>query len=250
MIPQRFTTQNRCYQTSGTIVPKGIMLHSVGCAQPDPEVFIRNWNNTSCDIGVHAICGPHEGYQLLPWNKRGWHAGAAYKGGPSANDTHIGIEMTEPSTIKYTGGASFIDLSPLDTCDHVRYCYNQAVKMCAELCTMFGFNPLTDIISHAEGHAMGIASNHGDPTHLWKKCTSLGFTMDGFRKDVQKYMDATVVNAKPSSWAEDDCEWAKSLGIFAGDEKGNMHWHEPITREEVAVVLHRLYVIVREQGRG
>lgn len=242
MIKVHLTTENRCYNTSGTIVPKGLMLHSVGVPQPDPDVFIRSWNSWDCDIGVHGLIGADECYQLLPWNKRGWHAGVANKGGPSANDTHIGIEMTEPSTIKYIGGATFTDLNIFETQRFITKTYNNAVRMFAELCIEFGFNPITDIISHAEGYVMGIASNHGDPTHLWSRYPSLGFTMNGFRKDVKKYMDASV---QPSLWAKEACDWCMAQGLFKGDEFGDFHWKTPITREEIAVVLYRM-----AEGRG
>ena len=43
-IEKRILTQNPCYQASKTITPKGIMVHSLGVAQPDPEVFARRWN--------------------------------------------------------------------------------------------------------------------------------------------------------------------------------------------------------------
>jgi hypothetical protein len=50
-------------------------------------------------------------------------------------------------------------------------------------------NPLEDgvVISHSEGYKRGVASNHGDPVHLWKGL-GLSYTMDGFRKDVKAAM--------------------------------------------------------------
>ena len=55
------------------------------------------------------------------------------------------------------------------------------------LCKEYGLNPLTDIISHKEGHAKGIASNHGDPEHLWKGL-GMSYTMDTFRQAVKAAM--------------------------------------------------------------
>ena len=57
------------------------------------------------------------------------------------------------------------------------------------LCEKYSLNPLADgdIISHKEGCARGIASNHGDPEHLWTQL-GLGYTMDGFRKAVKAAM--------------------------------------------------------------
>ena len=35
-LSQEFLTENDCYQAGRKIVPKGIMVHSTGVAQPDP----------------------------------------------------------------------------------------------------------------------------------------------------------------------------------------------------------------------
>ena len=179
-------TKNPCYTAGRKITVKGLMLHSVGCAQPSASVFIKNWNSASFDRAcVHGFIDGNDGtvYQTLPWDHRGWHAGGA------ANNTHIGVEMCEPACIKYTGGATF-------TCSNLeeaRACaqrtYNAAVELFAMLCDKFGLNPLADgvIISHAEGSQRGVASNHGDPDHLWRQL-GMSLSMDGFRKDVKAKM--------------------------------------------------------------
>ena len=43
-ITQQFLTENDCYRAGRTITPQGIMVHSTGVAQPDPDVFLRRWN--------------------------------------------------------------------------------------------------------------------------------------------------------------------------------------------------------------
>ena len=93
----RDDSRYRIFQDCG---PRGLMLHSVGCPQPDPAVFVRTWN---CDYSacVHAFVGADEVYQTLPWNFRGWHCGG------DANNTHIGVEMTEPGCIQYITGSNF-----------------------------------------------------------------------------------------------------------------------------------------------
>lgn len=47
--------------------------------------------------------------------------------------------------------------------------YEAAVELFAMLCKQYNLNPTADgvIVSHREGHSRGIASNHGDPEHLW-----------------------------------------------------------------------------------
>lgn len=63
------------------------------------------------------------------------------------------------------------------------------MELFAYLCKKYSLNPLADsvIISHREGHSRGIASNHGDPEHLWTQLGT-GYTMDGFRKAVKAAM--------------------------------------------------------------
>lgn len=40
---------------------------------------------------------------------------------------------------------------------------------------------------------------------------------------------------------DDELIWCTNVGIFQGDENGNMNWKNNITREEVARVISRLY---------
>ena len=61
------------------------------------------------------------------------------------------------------------------------------MELFAILCRMYELDPMGDgvVLSHKEGHARGIATNHGDPEHLWNGL-HMGYTMDGFRKAVKK----------------------------------------------------------------
>lgn len=182
---QSILTKNPCYTAGRKITVKGLMLHSVGCSQPNAMVFINNWNSASYDNAcVHGFIDGNDGtvYQTLPWNHRGWHAGGA------ANNTHIGVEMCEPACIKYTGGSSFTCSDTATAKAVANRTYNAAVELFAMLCKEYGLNPLTDIISHREGHAQGVASNHGDPEHLWNGL-KLGYTMDIFRQAVKAKMN-------------------------------------------------------------
>ena len=194
-IIQSILTKNPCYTAGRKITVKGLMLHSVGCNQPSAEVFIKRWNPPADrQICVHAFIDGNTGdvYQCLPWNHRGWHCASGNKG--SGNNTHIGVEMCEPACIKYTGGSTFT-CSDLDSARAtVQRTYDTAVQLFAHLCKTYDLDPMTDIISHYEGYWQGIASNHGDPEHLWKGL-GMGYTMDTFRKAVKAAMgvsDAVV----------------------------------------------------------
>jgi N-acetylmuramoyl-L-alanine amidase CwlA len=185
-IVETILTKNPCYTAGKKITVKGLMLHSVGCPQPSAAVFVKNWNSASYDRAcVHAFIDGNDGtvYQTLPWNHRGWHGGGA------SNNTHIGVEMCEPACIKYIGGATFTCSDITEAKAVAKRTYEAAVELFASLCKEYSLDPLADgvIISHAEGYKRGIASNHGDPEHLWKQLNT-GYTMDGFRKAVKAAM--------------------------------------------------------------
>ena len=191
---------------------KGLMLHSVGCPQPKASVFINSWNSPSYDNAcVHGFIDGNDGtvYQTLPWNHRGWHCGSGSKG--SGNNTHIGVEMCEPACIRYTSGSNFTcsDLSAARAV--AKRTYEAAVELFAYLCKQYNLNPAADgvIISHREGHSRGIASNHGDPEHLWKGL-GLGYTMDGFRKEDVKAAMGGAGTAEPENggWYRVRKSWA------------------------------------------
>ena len=170
--------KNKCYQAGGVLHPQGIMLHSVGCAQPSAAVFARSFNQYQpggSSVCVHAFAqADGTVYQLLPWEMRGWHCGG------SANSTHIGVEMTEPSE-----GMTYAEAA-----EQIAGTYHTAVELFAALCKQYGLDPAQDgvIIGHAEGHRRGVASNHADPELLWRTY-DMGYTMDGFRADVAEAMN-------------------------------------------------------------
>lgn len=186
-------TKNPCYKAGKKITVKGLMLHSVGCPQPKASVFLSSWNSASYDNAcVHAFIDGNDGtvYQTLPWNYRGWHCASGKNG--SGNNTHIGVEMCEPACIKYTGGSSFTCSDKATARAVAKRTYQSAVELFAMLCKKYNLNPTADgvILSHREGYKRGIASNHGDPEHLWNGL-GLSYTMDGFRKDVKAAMEGT-----------------------------------------------------------
>lgn len=217
---QSFLTGNPCYKKNQTITPKGLMLHSVGTPQPNARVFTQSswWNGSSATACVHGFIDGVTGivYQTLPWTRRGWHCGSGSKG--SANNTHIGVEMCEPDCIKYTSGCAFTCSDKVKAISIAVRTYNAAVELFAELCKQFNLDPLKDgvIISHREGHARGLASNHGDVEHLWNGL-GLNYTMKCFREDVAEAMGAvgiiepesSIIAADIAPTALDEYGWLK-----------------------------------------
>lgn len=239
-IVQAYATKNRCYQVAAPLTPRGIMLHSIGCPQPNAAVIAQNYNQyrpNGQSVCVHAFV-QRDGtvYQTLPWTVQAWHCGGA------ANATHIGIEMTEPASIVYTGhGAEWRDLDPAATETHIKGTYAAAVELFAQLCAQFDLDPLADgvIISHAEGAARGVASAHADPTHLWRE---FGLTMDGFRADVAAKMAAGntdeedddmiryhSIGEMPIYYREEAAQLVDS-GALQGDNNGDLNVSEDMIR--------------------
>ena len=238
-IIEAFAVKNKCYQAGTPLKPRGIMLHSIGTPQPSAAVLARYFDQYQPggqSVCVHAFAqADGTVYQTLPWEMRAWHCGGA------ANDTHIGVEMTEPASIVYTGGASWRDLDPAATETHVRGTYAAAVELFAQLCERYALDPLEDgvIISHAEGAARGVASAHADPTHLWR---AFGLTMDGFRRDIAAALAAknTVeegndmiryhsIGDMPSYYREEAAQLVDS-GALQGGDNGDLNVSEDMIR--------------------
>ena len=126
--------------------------------------------------------------------------------------------------------------------------YTKAVWLFATILKQVG-GKASEIVSHAEGYQLGIASNHADVGHWFPLH---GKTMDVFRADVKKVINGGVVEEDkkkdnmtnvdtPATWAKEACEKAsKKIGT---DDKPIMDGTRPadnITRQEMAVMLNRL----------
>lgn len=228
---EAFTAKNKCYQAGAPLTPQGIMLHSIGTPQPSAAVLARYFDQYQPggqSVCVHAfVQADGTVYQTLPWEMRGWHCGGA------ANNTHIGIEMTEPDvSMPYAAAA-----------EQITGTYRTAVALFAQLCGVYGLDPLADgvIIGHAEGHRRGVASNHADPAYLWDTY-GMGFTMDGFRRAVAEAMagakeeeeetDMTRYNtvAEMPAWAREEAQRLIDCGALKGGADGRLDLSEDMLR--------------------
>lgn len=226
-----FTTGNKCYQVGALLRPQGLMLHSIGCPQPDAAALVRYFDQYQPggqSVCVHAfVQADGTIYQTLPWEMRGWHCGGA------ANSTHIGVEMTEPD----------VSMSYAEAAEQITGTYRTAVALFAQLCGVYGLDPLADgvIIGHAEGHRRGVASNHADPELLWNTY-GMGYTMDGFRRAVAEAMagakeeeeetDMTRYNtvAEMPAWAREEAQRLIDRGALQGGTDGRLDLSEDMLR--------------------
>lgn len=193
---KQILTNNACYKTGKTIVPKGIMVHSTGANNPwlkryvwpDDGLIGKNENNNHWNqdkpggrqVCVHAFIGKlSDGsiatYQTLPWNYRGWHCASGKKG--SGNSTHISFEICEDNLTDAT---------------YFRKVFIEAVELCVYLCKTYGLNE-SNIICHSEGYKLGIASNHADVMHWFPRYDE---SMESFRASVKAKLQAEAENQK------------------------------------------------------
>ena len=229
-IIESFATKNKCYQAATPLYPRGIMLHSIGCPQPNASVMAQNFNQyrpNGQSVCVHAFV-QRDGtvYQTLPWTVQAWHCGG------SANSTHIGVEMTEPSA----------GMTRSEAAEQIAGTYRTVVELFAELCKQYELDPAQDgvIIGHAEGHRRGVASNHADPELLWQQYHT-GCTMDGFRRDVAEAMKNGAREealdmprydsvAEMPQWARADAQRLIDRGALQGNTDGKLDVSEDMLR--------------------
>lgn len=205
-------TENECYKVGAKMTPIGIVVHSTGANNPELRRYIgpddgfigknpynNHWNQPmNRRVCVHGFIGKDKSgkvrtYQTLPWNMRGWHAGSGKKG--SANDGYIGFEICEDNT---------------QNAGYAKQTYQEAVEFCAHLVKLYPAIKYENIIGHYEAAARGIASNHGDPEHWWKKH---GLSMAQFRKDVKAKAEAKPT-PKPEPTPSTDTIYRVQVGAF------------------------------------
>lgn len=235
---ESYLVKNACYITATPMNPFGIMLHSTGannprlnryCIVPNEKINPNNWNQytpSGKQVCVHAFIGKFEDgsigtCQTLPWDIVGWHSGSGKRG--SANKMgYIGVEICEDG---------------LNDITYFNAVYKEAVELFAYLCTKYKLDPMGEgiVITHCEGYQMGIASNHADIMHWFKKYNK---TMDDFRRDVNSILMVKTDMNEYQKWCVDN-------KIFVGDGNGNYNWDKPITRGQVAIVLKRLYDLIK-----
>lgn len=243
-------THNSCYIKGEHIRPRGVMVHSTGCNNPYLRRYVSpgderigdplstHWNQSGVGACAHAFIGrladgSIAAYQTLPWTMRGWHCGG------TGNDTHISFEICEDKL----GDRAYFQAT-----------YQAAVELTAYLCKLYHLDPLADgvVLCHAEGYQRGIASNHADVLHWWRK---FGVSMDDFRaavaaalkggeRDLTEQEVRAIIREElaaaqtardklpASDWAAEKLKQAVAAGITDGTRPRG--W---ATREEVALMV-------------
>lgn len=219
-INRAILTNNLCYIEGRKHIPAGVMVHSTAVPGVMAKSFISSWNTAKpggSEVCVHAFLDNTGVYQTLPFDMVGWHSGGGALG--SANYRgYIGFEICEPR-----------DLADKQYFNAVK---KLAVQFVAHLCKTYGILPEKPaVISHKEGHQLGIASNHEDIDHWWPKYHN--YTMDKFRAEVKALilgsdseeddMKEVIYNTldEVPAYAKPTILKLISKGYLNGDGKGN-----------------------------
>lgn len=89
-----------------------------------------------------------------------------------------------------------------------------------------------------------ISEHHTVYQHQWQTTIAghdvdLNTCPDMSAAGIWNYEEEIVMDNTPSSWAKEAVEWAAKTGLMKGDDRGNLKLHEPVTREQLMVFLHR-----------
>ena len=245
-------TKSDVWSSTRTIPPSGIVLHSTAMPGYDAYAIQENFNRANRGASIHGCLDDKRIVQCLPWTKRAGHVGSGRNG--SFNNSHIGIEVCEPTGLTYNkNGSAITAYKP--PAGYFAAVWDNAVSLFAYLCQEYGLDPLGKnvIVCHSEAHALGYGDNHADIMH-WFKWENK--TMDDFRQAVaermedddmtyekfveymDRYMNEQVVS-EPGEWAREACEKAIAKGIMQGNGQGAYNFQRPLTREAYLVMQDR-----------
>ena len=211
-------TQSTCYKGTSIMTVKGVLWHSTGANNPNLRRYVQpddnaanraellallgtngnrnDWNHINRQAGLNCWIGKlADGtvttVQTMPWNYRPWGCGSGNKG--SCNNGWIQFEICEDG---------------LNDATYFNKVYKEACEITAYLCKMFNIDPngtvnmngvsVPTILCHADSHALGLGSNHGDVNHWFPK---FGKSMATARADVAALMktSGSVVPTQPTN---------------------------------------------------
>ena len=243
-IVEKYCTGNNRYKAAQRYTPVGVVLHSIGTPQPKASVLWNYWQNNGSQYVVHYMVDDTQILHCMPDNYKCWHVGSP------GNAKYIGIEMGEPSQIKYTSGATFTVSDLAAARAYAEAAYRNAVWLIAKLCREHGWDPFTAVFTHHEVTRQRLSNtDHVDPQHLWDGL-GMGYSLLTLRRDVAAAMGQASAAPAPEapsasgqmyrirkSWADaasqigayTNLEYAKAAckdGYAVFDATGTQVWPE------------------------
>lgn len=181
-ITEAICTGNSRYRANQKLTPRGVVLHSIGTPQPDARVLRDYWQRNGSPYLVHYMVDDHQVLHCMPDDRKCWHVGSP------GNDKWLGIEMGEPSQIRYTSGARFTVSDLAAAQRYTEAAYKNAVQLIARLCKRYGWDPQSTVWTHYEITKQRMSNtDHVDPQHLWDGL-GMGYDLAKLRRDVKAAM--------------------------------------------------------------
>lgn len=190
-ITEALCTGNRRYQAAEALTPIGVVLHSIGTPQPKASILREFWQRDASPYVVHYMVDDQNILHCMPDDFKCWHVGSP------GNSEWLGIEMGEPSQIKYTSGATFTvsDLAAAQA--YAEAAYRNAVWLIARLCKEHGWDPFTAVYTHWDVTRQRLSNtDHVDPQHLWDGL-GMGYSILTLRRDVAAAMGQSAAAPTP-----------------------------------------------------
>lgn len=151
--------------------PQGIVIHSTAGVGAPAQNIVNWFDNPAAQSSAHGVVDWDKYIQCIPYNEVAWHAG------PTANSRYIGIEMCETNDS-----------------NQFQKVWNNTVELCADICSKYGFNPNTQILSHHDVSLKWKEVDHTDPDPYFKKHS---VTMESLKKKISAAMaDNDTISAE------------------------------------------------------
>lgn len=206
-----------CAPLHGDGQPQGITIHNTEMINPASgtnaaEQYTRaTYNGNMSGVIVHYYIWHDQIWQLLSDRERGWHA----TDGSTRRATRDGKGMIG-------GNVDTISIEAIGPDEETEA---TTAALCAWLCRTYGLLPTQDIYPH---HYFFAAKDC--PAYILPH-------WDAFLKRIKiHYLAEDPAPADlPDEWAAKSWAWAKAYGLMDGTRP-----KDPVTRQELAVVLDRL----------
>lgn len=191
------------------------------------EVFVPESKRASCNyvIGFEGKIGVS-----VEEENRSWCSSSA------DNDNRaITIECASNSTTPYA---------------FTNKCYASLVNLCEDICRRYGKTKLLWISDKNKALSYEPAADEMLLTvHRWfapKACPG-DWMMSRMSDLAIEVTERLAPETDAGDWSKEAREWAESEGLIAGYGDGEMGWTDPVTREQLAVILKR-YDDARSMG--
>jgi N-acetylmuramoyl-L-alanine amidase CwlA len=191
---------------------------------------LKFWHNTV--YGAHYVVDSEEIIKTALHGDVVWHAGPS-----DAYTAYIKRKYPKGANLSLIG----VELCVNSDGDWEKT-YQNAVWLGAKLCREEGFDPYKDFVRHFD-------CTGKDCPQMWTKFKPGGEAVwKKFLDDVAAEIRGGMVKDMKDiigRWSQGDIEYLEKKGIVKGDPQGNFNPDQPITREEVAVIVARAVKYVK-----